>query len=324
MMHFDNIVVGAGLSGIAAGYRLQTQLPNKTYAILEGRSTVGGTWDLFRYPGIRSDSDMYTLGYSFSPWVGTKTLADGDLILDYIKKTADKYNIRQHIHLNTKVSRMSWNSEKGLWTLDCIRSKFSGGCLTEEPVTYTCGFVFMCSGYYDYSKGYLPDFPGTDRFKGQVVHPQFWPENCNYTGKRVVVIGSGATAITLIPAMANDTAHITMLQRSPTYVAAVPREDLMAKVLLTYFPHSVAHFINRWRNILFANFFYQVCKVFPQTVKREIQRGVTHFLGRDYPVEEHFSPTYNPWDQRFCVAPGGDALCMCCVLMSYLSMSMHM
>ncbi|HVV41455.1 MAG TPA: NAD(P)/FAD-dependent oxidoreductase [Nitrobacter sp.] len=296
--HFDVLIVGAGLSGIGAGYHLQTRCPDRSYAILEGRDAIGGTWDLFRYPGIRSDSDMYTLGYSFRPWTSPKAIADGPSILDYVRDTARSYGIDKKIRYGHRVRRASWSSQDAMWT---VEAEHNG-----ETVRLTCNFLFMCSGYYKYDKGHTPDFPGTADFSGRVVHPQHWPDNLDYAGKNVVVIGSGATAVTLVPEMARTAAHVTMLQRSPTYVVARPDEDAVANWLRAKLPAKLAYGITRWKNVLRGMYFYRMCKRKPDHVKSLILGGVRHALGPDYDVGKHFTPRYKPWDQRLCLVPNGD------------------
>jgi len=296
--HFDVLIVGAGLSGIGAGYHLQTQSPDRSYVILEGREAIGGTWDLFRYPGIRSDSDMYTLGYSFKPWTEAKAIADGPSILKYVRDTARDYSIDRHIRYGHQVKAAAWSSEDACWTVEAA----VGG----QPVTVTANFLFLCGGYYSYEGGYTPDFPGADRFKGQVIHPQKWPEDLDYAGKNVVVIGSGATAVTLVPAMAGTAGHVTMLQRSPTYVVSRPAEDAMANKLRKMLPAMLAYNIIRWRSVLFGMWFFRLARNKPEQVKQSIIGLVRRHLGPDYDVGKHFTPTYNPWDQRLCLVPDSD------------------
>lgn len=298
---YDTIVVGAGLSGIGAAYAIKNDLPNDSFCILEGRDSIGGTWDLFRYPGIRSDSEMYTLGYSFSPWLDRKMLADGSTILNYIKMTADKYDISKYIKLGHTVKRVSWKDSTSEWTVMIERK--AGG--STSVMSMRCRFLFICTGYYDYERGHAPTFIGAEDFKGQIIHPQLWPKDLDYRGKRVAVIGSGATAVTLVPAMVHGGAgHVTMLQRSPTYIAALPPEDPIALLLLKVLPTNVAHFINRWKNIIFGQSFYFICKMIPSIVKKLVIWDITRHLGAEY--EKHFTPTYDPWDQRFYVVPDGD------------------
>ena len=298
--HFDVLIVGAGISGIGAGYHLQTNCPGRSYAILEGRERSGGTWDLFRYPGIRSDSDMYTLGYSFRPWTSPKAIADGPAILEYLNETARAYGIDRKIRFRHVVSRAAWSSETARWTVDVERGE------TRELVQLSCSFLFMCSGYYDYAQGYTPDFAGADRFAGRIVHPQHWSDDVEYKGKRVVVIGSGATAITLVPNLAKQAAHVTMLQRSPSWIASLPDEDRIANALRRGLPAKLAYALTRWKNVLLGMFFYQFCQRAPELARRLILAGVRQALGPGYDVERHFSPSYKPWDQRFCLVPNGD------------------
>lgn len=298
--HFDVLIVGGGLSGIGAACSLQTHCPRKTYAILEARDSIGGTWDLFRYPGIRSDSDMFTLGYSFRPWVEGKAIADGHSILKYIKDTAADYGIDQNIRFNHAVKRASWSSKDALWSVEAEQGP------EKQTVRFTCNFLFICSGYYSYVEGYTPEFPGIKRFGGSLVHPQKWPEDLDFAGKRVVVIGSGATAVTLVPAMAKTAAQVTMLQRSPTYVVARPEQDAMANFLRRHLPAQIAYNLVRWRNILFGIYFYRLSRRSPERIKKWIAKGVQQALGPSYDVGKHFTPRYNPWDQRMCLVPDGD------------------
>jgi len=298
--HLDVVVIGAGLSGIAAGHYLQAQAPWATYAIFEARDAIGGTWDLFRYPGIRSDSDMFTLGYSFRPWTGENAIADGASILQYIKDTAADEGIDAHIRFRHKVVRAEWSSEAAVWEVTVERTD------TGEQAELTAGFVFSCSGYYRYDQGYTPEFPGLQQFAGQVVHPQHWPEDLDYAGKRVVVIGSGATAITLIPAMADDAAHVTMLQRSPTYVASLPQKDPVARLLRRVLPARWANPAIRWFKALTTQASYFLSKRRPELMKKLLVAGVKQRLPKGYDVAQHFTPRYNPWDQRLCLAPDGD------------------
>jgi cation diffusion facilitator CzcD-associated flavoprotein CzcO len=298
--HFDVLIVGAGLSGIGAAWYLQQQCPDRSYAILEGRGAIGGTWDLFRYPGIRSDSDMYTLGYAFRPWTQAKAIADGPAILQYVRDTALEAGIDRRIRFHHQVKRAWWSSEQALWTVEAKRGD-SG-----EIETLTCNWLHMCSGYYDYAHGHQPDFPGRERFGGEFVHPQFWPEQLDYSGKRVVVIGSGATAVTLVPEMAKTAAHVTMLQRSPTYVVSRPAKDGFANWLRTRLPAKIAYDVVRWRNVLIQLLFFQLARRRPDYTKKQILKGVTQALGADYDVARHFTPSYKPWDQRLCLIPDSD------------------
>jgi monooxygenase len=300
MEHLDVLVVGAGLSGIGAGHYLQTKCPWASYAIFEARDAIGGTWDLFRYPGIRSDSDMFTLGYSFRPWDGEKSIADGASILQYIKDTAAESGVDTHIRFNHRIVRADWSTEDARWHITAERTD------TNEKVQLTCGFVFSCSGYYRYDHGYLPDFEGMDRFRGQIIHPQAWPEDLDYSGKRVVVIGSGATAITLIPSMAATAAHVTMLQRSPTYITSLPDKNPITKLLRRLLGEHRGGRAIRWFNAITTQGFYQLSKKRPNVVKRMLRKGLERQLPKGYDIDTHFTPSYNPWDQRMCVVPNGD------------------
>ncbi len=301
--HFDVLIVGAGLSGIGAGFHLQRKCPAKSYVILEGRDSIGGTWDLFRYPGIRSDSDMFTLGYSFKPWTEPKAIADGPRILNYVRETATENGIDKKIRFNHRVKRASWSSQEARWTIEAERSVGEGGT---ETVRFTCNFLFMCSGYYKYEEGYTPAFSGLKDFAGRIVHPQKWTDDIDYAGKRVVVIGSGATAVTLVPEMAKTAGHVTMLQRSPTYVVSRPAQDPFADKLRRKLPSRLAYHLIRWRNVLLGMYFFSQCRRHPGHAKQFILRGVRSALGPDYDVDTHFTPRYNPWDQRLCLVPDGD------------------
>jgi monooxygenase len=300
MEHLDVLVIGAGLSGIGAGHYIQDKCPWASYAILEARDAVGGTWDLFRYPGIRSDSDMYTLGYSFRPWDGEKAIADGGSILQYINDTAAEAGIDKNIRLHHRVVTAGWSSEDAVWRVVAERSD------TNETVELTASFIFSCTGYYRYDRGYLPDFAGMDRFRGTIIHPQAWPEDLDYAGKRVVVIGSGATAVTLVPSMAPLAGHVTMLQRSPTYIISVPAENPVTGILGRVLPGRLAGTIMRWTMALLTQSTYFISKRRPGLVKALLRRQVQRQLPRGYDVDTHFKPSYNPWDQRLCVVPNGD------------------
>jgi monooxygenase len=296
--HVDVLVVGAGISGIGAGYHLQERCPDRSYAILEARDDIGGTWDLFRYPGIRSDSDMYTLGYSFKPWTNPKAIADAPSIMAYLRETAREHGIDRRIRFGHTVRRASWSTADARWTVDVDRR--------EGPVQLTCDFLFMCSGYYDYAQGYTPELAGVERFRGRVVHPQFWPDDLDYAGKRVVVIGSGATAVTLVPSMATTAAHVTMLQRSPTYIVSMPAEDRLANGLRRLLPARLAYGVTRWKNVLFTAWFYRFCRRNPVRARAMIMRWLETELGPEFDVSTHFNPRYNPWEQRVCLVPDGD------------------
>ena len=298
--HFDIVIVGSGLSGIDAAYHLQTSCPGKSYVILESRDAIGGTWDLFRYPGIRSDSDMFTFGYPFRPWESNAAIADGESIRTYIRETAEAYGIDRKIRFRHRVKNASWSSADALWTIDVER----GAEL--EPLRFTCNFLFGCTGYYDYANGYAPEFPGIEKFAGRVVHPQQWPDALDCTGKRVVVIGSGATAVTIIPVIAEKAARVTMLQRSPTYIVSRPSEDALAKALRRRLPTRIAYSIARWYYVLFGIYFFNLSRRKPDAVKQWIIGQARAQLGADYDVKTHFTPTYNPWDQRLCLAPDAD------------------
>jgi cation diffusion facilitator CzcD-associated flavoprotein CzcO len=296
---FDVIIVGAGLSGIGVAYRLQRDCPKKSFVILEARNALGGTWDLFRYPGIRSDSDMHTFGYCFRPWRGEKSIADGPSILSYLNDTAREYGIDRKIRFHHKVEHASWSPTDARWTLTVTGPD-------GKATTFTSNFLQMCSGYYDYDAGYMPGWPGMERFKGEIVHPQKWPKDLDYSGKRVVVIGSGATAVTLVPAMTDKAAEITMLQRSPTYIVARPAKDVIANWLYTQLPEGLAHTITRWKNIMLQMYFYNVARRKPAEAKKRIIELAQVELGPGIDMEKHFTPHYNPWDQRLCLVPDGD------------------
>jgi cation diffusion facilitator CzcD-associated flavoprotein CzcO len=301
--HVDVLVVGAGLSGIAMGYYLQDRCPSRSYAILEGREELGGTWSLFRYPGVRSDSDMYTLGYSFRPWNEPKALAAGPAILNYLRETAREFGIDRKIRHGVRVRSASWSSERGLWTVEAEESVPGGA---RETVRLTCRFLLLCTGYYRYDAGYLPEFPGREAFRGRIVHPQHWPDDLDTRDRRIVVIGSGATAVTLVPALAGSAAHVTMLQRSPSYILSVPSESGFARAVGNVLPARAAGRLLRWKNALVALGFYQVCRRRPGWAKRLLRRGVVAQLPTGIDVDTHFAPRYNPWDERLCLVPDGD------------------
>ena len=297
--HVDVLIVGAGLSGIGAAAHLRRNCPEKSYAILESREAIGGTWDLFRYPGIRSDSDMFTLGYSFKPWTRRESIADGASILSYIRETAREYGVEERIRFGHEVLGAEWSSEEARWT---VRAERADG----ETVELTCDWLYGCTGYYRYDEGFSPKFEGAERFRGDVVHPQHWPEDLDYEGKRVVVIGSGATAITLVPAMAERAGQVTMLQRSPTYVVSLPGVEPFAGALRRFLPEKTVYAITRWKNVLLTSLSYQLSRRVPKLMKGILRRGVERQLPEGYDVNRHFKPSYDPWDQRLCVVPRGD------------------
>ncbi len=303
--HVDVLIVGAGLSGIGAACHLQANCPGKSYAILESRDRIGGTWDLFKYPGIRSDSDMYTLGYVFKPWTEAKSIADGSSILEYVRETARENGVEGKIRFDHRVVRAEWSSADARWTVEVLRGQAEDGQVGES-VQMSCSFLFLCSGYYRYDEGYTPEFPGSERFAGQIVHPQHWSEDIDYAGKRVVVIGSGATAVTLVPSMAASAAHVTMLQRSPSYVVSLPAEDPIAKALRRFLPAKVAYPIMRWKNVLLTMASFQLSRRRPRAMKALIRKGLERQLPAGYDIDTHFKPSYNPWDQRLCLVPNGD------------------
>ena len=342
MEHVDVIIVGAGLSGVGAACRLKMECPGKSFIVFEGRGAIGGTWDLFRYPGIRSDSDMFTLGYRFRPWREAKVMADGPAILNYIRDTAAEHGVDKAIRYNHRVRRASWSSDDARWTVEAEiatggveiaqgraklnRSKVEvengrnngtvqgktesaqNGTETSQDETivqFTCNFLYLCTGYYDYTNGYTPEWAGVERFKGTIVHPQKWPEGLDYTDKRVVVIGSGATAVTLVPAMAERAAHVTMLQRSPSYIVSRPEVDKLAIWLRRCLPDKTAYAVSRWKNVLNATFFYNLARKRPEFFKWMVARGVKKYLQTEFDAK-HFSPRYNPWDQRMCFVPDAD------------------
>ncbi|MES1929145.1 monooxygenase [Salinisphaera dokdonensis CL-ES53] len=295
----DVLIVGAGISGIGMACHLREECPDQSFAILERRTAIGGTWDLFRYPGIRSDSDMFTFGYRFRPWQEPKTLSDGGSIREYLVDTAREYGIEDQIHYGQKTERASWSSDEACWTLTVL-DEASG-----ESRSWRARYLVLCTGYYRYDAGHMPDFPGADRFKGQLIHPQQWPEDLDYRNKKVVVIGSGATAITLIPAMAEDTAHITMLQRSPSYIASLPAVDQISKTLQRWLPDSWVFGMARKRNIHVQRLIYSASRRYPKLVRRLLLASVRKQVGKDVDMR-HFTPSYNPWDERLCVVPNGD------------------
>ena len=296
-MHKNVIIVGAGISGIAAGYNLKKSCPNKSFSILEGRKNIGGTWDLFKYPGIRSDSDMHTLGFRFKPWIHDKSIADGPSIMEYLHETVNEYELKNDILLNHQVDSANWNSERSLWELEI---KFN-----EEKKNMTCNFLFLCGGYYSYSKPHMPYFKNQDNFEGQIIHPQFWDESLDYKNKKIAVIGSGATAITIVPAIAENADHVVMIQRSPTYVVSRPSKDAINKFLKKILPTRVTYFLIRWKNILFQSFSFFMAKKFPERTKNKILDLAKSEIGSDN-VNQYFTPSYKPWDQRICLVPDSD------------------
>ena len=296
---FDVVIIGAGLSGIGAACHLTKKMPNKTYVVLESRDNMGGTWDLFRYPGIRSDSDMHTLGYNFKPWRHKKSIADGSSILSYIQETAEEYDVQKKIRYGSQVKSVSWDSVKAIWSI-----KLSG--LRHQPKTINCSYIYSCTGYYRYDEGYTPEFSNLESFSGQIIHPQHWPDNFNYDGKSVVVIGSGATAITLVPAMAKSAKHVTMLQRSPTYVISSPSIDKLAARLERFLPDRMAYILTRWKNVVVQMILYRMSKRWPDYIRGKLIHWTKLQLGKHFDVNEHFSPSYKPWDQRLCLVPNGD------------------
>lgn len=299
MQHFDVIIVGAGLSGVGAAYHLTHKCPEKTYALLESRDAIGGTWDLVRYPGVRSDSDMHTLGYNFKPWRDAKAIADGPSIRKYVRETAAENGIEENIHFGQKLTAANWDSANARWELTTALKAGGVG-------QFSCNMLLMCAGYYSYDKPYTPDFPNRDAFKGQVIHPQLWPEDLDYAGKKVVVIGSGATAMTLVPAMAEQAAKVTMLQRSPTYVVSRPDRDKIANTLRRFLPEQWAYDLTRWKNVTMQAITYNRTRTAPEKVKNTILKMVREELGPDFDVDKHFTPSYNPWDQRLCLVPNSD------------------
>jgi monooxygenase len=296
--HVDVLIIGAGLSGIGAAAHLTRTLPRTSYAVLEARAVSGGTWDLFRYPGIRSDSDMYTMGYRFKPWTDEESLGHGERILEYLRETAHEYDVESHIRYDHRVVRASWDSAAARWTVEAEHG--------DETVTMTAGFLWSCRGYYDYEHGHEPDFVGADEFRGRIVHPQHWPADLEWAGRNVVVIGSGATAVTLVPAMASEAAHVTMLQRSPTYVMSLAGRDPIALALRKRLPSRAAYRLIRWKNIATTSAFYRISRRRPGFVRRLVRKQNVSLLPEGYDVDTHFAPSYDPWDQRMCFVPDAD------------------
>lgn len=296
---FDVVVVGAGISGIGAGVHLQEKSADRSFVILEGREDIGGTWDLFKYPGIRSDSDMHTLGFEFKPWKAEKSIADGPSIMQYLRETVAEHDLKRHMRFGERVTRADWSTENATWT---VRTQRSDG----SQDTFECSYLFMCAGYYSYKAGYLPEFPGREKFRGTIVHPQEWPDDLDYSNKRVVVIGSGATAVTIVPAMAEKAAHVTMLQRSPTYMVSRPDRDAFANALRKFLPEQVAYNVTRAKNTWRQQLVYKRTRTKPDQIKMLLLGGVQLELGGKYPIKRHFLPRYNPWDQRLCLVPNSD------------------
>jgi cation diffusion facilitator CzcD-associated flavoprotein CzcO len=296
--HVDVLIIGAGLSGIGSAAHLTRELPHTTYLVLEAREVSGGTWDLFRYPGVRSDSDMYTMGYRFRPWRHDEALGSGERILEYVRETAQEYDVERRIRYSHRVVRVCWDSDAALWT---VEAEHDG-----RTVTFTAGLLWSCRGYYDYEHGHEPEFAGADDFAGTIVHPQHWPADLDYAGKDVVVIGSGATAVTVVPAMAGHAAHVTMLQRSPSYILSLPQRDPFVARARRWLPAGMAHRVVRWKSILVQSVFYRVSRRRPETVKRLVRRQNVALLPEGYDVDTHFTPRYEPWDQRMCFVPDAD------------------
>ena len=296
----DVLIIGAGLSGIGGACQLRSKCPDQSFVILEAREASGGTWDLFKYPGIRSDSDMYTMSYGFKPWRDAAAIADGDKILGYIREAAAEYDVERHIRYQHRVIAAQWSSSEKRWRVTAERGD------TGEQIIISCRFIFSCSGYYDYESGYVPEFAGVEDFQGQVFHAQHWPETLDYTGKRVVVIGSGATAVTLVPTMSHQTSRLVMLQRSPTYIANVPQEDPTAQALRKFLPATWVFRLTRWKKVLFQIYLYRLSRRRPKDLRRFLLGQVRQELGPDYDVAKHFTPRYDPWDQRLCAVPNGD------------------
>jgi cation diffusion facilitator CzcD-associated flavoprotein CzcO len=298
--HVDVLIIGAGISGIGAGYHLQQRCPGKTFAILEARDRLGGTWDLFKYPGIRSDSDMHTLGYSFKPWTGAESIAAGESILAYLKETAGQFGIDRYIRYRQRARDAAWSSDTALWTVHVERGP------GEPPCQYTCRFLYLCAGYYSYAHGYTPDFPGQERFRGRIVHPQQWTDDIDHAGKRVVVIGSGATAVTLVPELARRAEHVTMLQRSPGYLLSWPRQDRVARFFRSHLPSRIAMSWCRWQYVLLSALLFRLSRLWPGLVKRCLFALVRRQLSSDQDIDKDFTPNYKPWDQRLCLVLDGD------------------
>jgi cation diffusion facilitator CzcD-associated flavoprotein CzcO len=298
--HVDVLIVGAGISGIGAAYRLRERCPRKTFAIVESRGAIGGTWDLFRFPGIRSDSDMFTLCYPYRPWTKSRLIVDGTSIREYVQETAREYGIDRMIRFNRRVVRAAWSPPDARWTVDIERGD------TGEREQLTCSFLFTCTGYFRYDEAHTPEFPGSERFGGQIVHPQFWSDDVDHDGKRVVVIGSGATAVTMVPAVAERAAHVTMLQRSPSYVVSFPADDAVLEFLGRVLPWRWAYLIVRERNVRTQTGIWVLCKRWPRLVRELIRKLTQRHLPADYEIDKHFNPRYDPWDERICIVPDAD------------------
>ncbi|MFS2318883.1 flavin-containing monooxygenase [Maricaulis sp. D1M11] len=296
----DVLIVGAGVSGIGAARHLQMRSPQQSFALIEAREDLGGTWDLFRYPGVRSDSDMYTFGYAFKPWLQGKVFADGPSIKAYVREAAEEAGIVEKIRFGCRMERLNWSSEENVWTVD-VRNTSTG-----DTDHIRARFVVLCSGYYRYDQGYKPDFPGEGDFEGDIIHPQLWPKDYDYTGKRVVIIGSGATAVTLLPSMTETAEHVTLLQRSPTYIAPRPTTDPVADVFRKILPGKIAYSLSRAKNILISILFFQIAQIWPDWVRKQVKTYIRQELGEEFDIDRHFTPKYKPWDERFCVAPDGD------------------
>ena len=296
----DVLIVGAGISGVGAACHVKQNCPQKSFVVVEAREAIGGTWDLFRYPGIRSDSDMYTMGYRFKPWIGDKALADGDSIRNYICAAASENAVSEHIRTGHRVTAAQWDSERASWQVDILQ------VATGDTIQIESRYLYLCTGYYDYEHPYKPAFSGSEAFSGIIVHPQHWPEDLDYAGKNVVVVGSGATAVTMVPAMADKAAHVTMLQRTPTYILSVKAVDAMSTFLRGYLPDRVSYHLTRWKNILTGMLVYQICTRRPEWAKAYVRKGLVALLGEDYDIDRHFKPDYDPWDQRLCMVPDGD------------------
>ena len=298
--HVDVIIIGAGLSGIGAAVHLKKHCPTRSFIIVEGRASLGGTWDLFRYPGIRSDSDMHTMGYQFKPWSETQSIADGPSILSYIQETAHEFGIQDHIHYQHKVTEAHWITEQKCWTLKVLDVE------SQHYISMTCSFLHLCAGYYDYEQGHVPQFPNQEEFRGELLHPQHWPERYDYQDQRVIVIGSGATAITLVPKLAEKTSHVIMLQRSPTYIVAWPEHDKIAKILSMILPWRLTYSVIRWKNIKLQRLGYALAQIFPRYVKRLLLHKANRYLNDKELIHKHFNPRYKPWEQRVCLTPNGN------------------